>query len=165
MRAIFAVTLIVLAANFAGCADPSQATEIANLNRRVGNLETRLKALEGGGRAPTHGARPGGKPGAKGPGKAKAAKAGGGKAPAPAKAPSGPRAKLLLEGDAVKVMVGNGERRFAVPGPSPVGELKIAAQFEAGKAPVEAGTFTAEDTKTYAIVCVKETQTCTAEAR
>jgi hypothetical protein len=127
-----------------GCGNAAQQEKIDELAKKVTTLEKRVKAIEGKGKAK---------------GKASKGKAGKGKA----KAPVGPKAKVATTGDASKVLLSNGKRKFTLPGDVPAGEYKILASFDAGAEPAEVGTATVTADQPLTIDCEASARRCAAE--
>ncbi len=132
-----------------GCGAAGQDEKLEELSRKVATLEKRLKTLEGG------------KKGAKGKSAKGKSKSGKGKA----KAPAGPKAKVEVAGDAVKVLLTNGKRKFTLPGEVPVGEYTVLASFEETAEPAQAGAATVTEGKTTTLTCTTADKACTAAAQ
>lgn len=130
-----------------GCGSASQDEKIEELSRKVATLEKRVKAAEGG------------KKGAKG--KAAKGKSKAGKTKAP---PAGPKARVEVAGDATKVLLTNGKRKFTLPGDVPVGEYTVLAAFEESAQPAQAGAATVTEGKTTTLTCTTASKACTAAA-
>lgn len=130
-----------------GCSAAGQDEKLEELSRKVATLEKRLKAVEGG---------------KKGKGKAAKGKSKAGKTKTKAPVPVGPKAKVEVAGDATKVLLTNGKRKFTLPGDVPVGEYTVLASFEESAQPAEAGTATVTEGKVTTLTCTLAEKACTA---
>lgn len=168
---------MVLAALAVGCAGNDTAKlqdDVDALTKRVSSLEQKVKRLEGGGKAKGGKAKGGkakGGKSAKGKSaKGKTDKAKGGKTdkaktdkPKTDKAAkSGPKGTLKVGGDAVKVMVADDSRKWAVPNTLPPNTYTMLAAFGAETTLAEFGTFELKADETYTIECKSELRTCVA---
>lgn len=139
------LVLSLAATTVGGCANGEQADKIEVLERKVGTLEKRVKALEtkSKGKAPAKG------------GKAKAPAKG-----AKAKAPAAPKGTVAVEGDATLVKLSNGKKQFKIPGAVPAGDYKIMAAFEESAQPAEVGTAKVTADATTTISCSAADKSC-----
>jgi hypothetical protein len=138
------------------CADTTKLeAEVADLKRRVAQLEKGGVAKGAKAKA--------GKAKAGKAGKAKAGKAGkAGKAKAgKAKAPAGPKVVVELTGDATKVSLNNGKRGFSVPGAVPAGSYTIQAAFAGDAELADMGSLQVEAGSPVSLNCASATRTCT----
>jgi hypothetical protein len=169
---------MTLAALGAGCAANDTAAltdEVEALKRRVATLEQKVKRLEGGkgGKAPAKGGKnKGGKndkaKGGKGKtdkskgGKGKTDKSKGGKGEK-SKQPAADKGTVKVTGDAVKVMLADAQRKWAVPNQLAAGPYVIMAAFGEEKTLSEVGTATVVAGQTVTVSCAAATRTCTAQ--
>ncbi len=142
-----ALAWMVLGVALLGCGNAAQQEKIDDLSKKVTTLDKRVKAIEG----------PKGKAN-KSKGKGKAA------TKSKAKAPAGPKGKVALSGDATKVLLANGKRKFTLPGDVPAGEYKILASFDDASEATEVGDAVVVGESTLTISCAALTETCTAAA-
>lgn len=134
-----------------GCAGTAQQEKVDELTKKVATLEKRVKALESGkGKKAPKGKAP-----AKG--KSKAAPKG-----AKGKTATGPATEVKASGDAKKVLLTDGKRKFPVPGKVPAGEYSILASFEETAQPAQSGTLTVTD-QPVTIQCVAADKACKAD--
>ncbi len=138
--------------------------DTANLEKEVADLKRRVTQLEKAGGGAAKGAKAGkakagkatkakaGKAGKAG--KAKGAKAG------KAKAPAGPKVAVELTGDATKVSLNNGKRGFSVPGEIPVGEYTIQAAFAGDAALADVGSLTVVEGAAITVSCSSANRAC-----
>ncbi len=139
-----ALAWMVLGVALLGCGNAAQQEKIDELSKRVTTLDKRVKAIEGP--------------------KGKANKSKGKATKGKAKAPAGPKGKVALSGDATKVLLANGKRKFTLPGDVPAGEYKILASFGDTSETSEVGDAVVTAEETLTISCAASTESCTAAA-
>ena len=157
---------IVVASFLTGCGANETAAltdEVEALTRRVATLEQKVKRLEGGKPAK------GGKNGKVGKGKTDKSKGGKGKTDKSkggknekAKKPATPKGTVKVTGDAVKVMVANDKRKFAVPNQLAPGSYTVMAAFGAETTLTEYGPLELAEGQTVSIDCQSTVRRCTA---
>jgi outer membrane murein-binding lipoprotein Lpp len=135
---------LIVGLALAGCGSAAQGEKIDELAKKVTTLDKRVKVLEGKSKS--------------GKSKGKASK---GKAKSPA---AGPKGKVELTGDAKKVLLSNGKRKFTLPGDVPAGDYKILASFDEASEPAETGSAVVAADSTLTISCVGSTKKCSGSA-
>jgi len=167
---------IVVASFLTGCGANEAAAltdEVEALTRRVATLEQKVKRLEGGkpakggknskvGKGKTDKSKGGkGKTDKSKGGKGKTDKSKGGKNEK-TKKPAPPKGTIKVTGDAVKVMVANDQRKFAVPNQLAPGSYTVMAAFGAETTLTEYGPLELAEGQTVSIDCQSTVRRCTA---
>lgn len=176
----------ILAASLLGaCVGDGPATkedEAEIVRRKLVVLEKRIKALEmkagiaGDRRGPQKpaakgakagaakpGAKPGVKPGAGQGAKAPGAKSGKSKLAASNKSlPEVVKGEVVVEGEATKVVLMKQRRKYAVPGPVPVGQYSVLASW-GEETPAAAGSVEVKAEASVTITCDAADKRCLAE--
>lgn len=149
--------LCLLLWSLAACGG-SDAGKVEELEKRVTQLERRVRAMEGrrgGERArAAQGGRQGG-PAARRPGGAR----GPGKGPP---SDGATVANVKATGDASRVVLVGEKRRVRLPGPVPEGTYRVMAGFSDGQ-PVEAGQIQVRGGHDLTLRCVASSRTCSVQ--
>ncbi len=151
MRFATLALLLVVACKTPSADESAKDEEIAALKTRVERLEKRLNALEAG----------------KGRTKAPAARGAGGggggrtraKAPTPREPVTGPVVPVSIGGDATRVLLTDGDRKWRLPSRVPPGEYTLLAAFGEEKLERRSKVYIKEG-EPVALTCRAETNSC-----
>jgi hypothetical protein len=131
-----------------GDTDAPTRDEIDALKRRIGQVEKRTKTLE---KRVLH---EGDKPTKKPPEKDRKKGDGAGE-----DEKTIVKTQVAVEGDATRVLLNVGKRRFVLPAEVPLGEYNIMAAF-ADQKPIKTGTVAVEKDKPITLNCSADLKTC-----
>lgn len=154
----------LLLLGLAACNGGSDDKVVLDLQKRVTQLEKKVKSLEAV--AKGRGAKPGAEKGKTSAEKGKAS-AEKGKSSDKGAADKGGKstdsanlATVKAEGDAAKVVLSQGKKKFKIPGKVPPGSYTVLASFDAAKAPEEAGKIEVKAKKSLTLSCSEADATC-----